>query len=127
MPLWLNTHLCPLISSKAKRSRGISLLYVTCRKRGYIPRPHVSLTSDSLTAPQISLSVPLEEIPSIHLVPHIIQHLIIAVRNDSLALLLELLHIIHHQAAEKSGAIFQRRLVMINSISSRLTIILMDI
>lgn len=43
MPLWLNTHLCPLISSKAKRSREISLLYVTYRKRGYISRPHVSL------------------------------------------------------------------------------------
>ena len=43
MPLWLNTHLCPLISSKAKRTPEISLLYVTYRKRGYISRPHVSL------------------------------------------------------------------------------------
>ena len=43
MPLWLNTHLCPLISSKAKQNPEISLLYVTYRKRGYISRPHVSL------------------------------------------------------------------------------------
>ena len=59
----------------------------------------------------IAPSVPLEEIPGIHLIPHIIQHFIIAVRNDSTALLLELLHIIHHQTAEESGTILQRRLV----------------
>ena len=33
MPLWLNTHLCPLISSKAKRTPEFSLLYVPYRKQ----------------------------------------------------------------------------------------------
>ena len=65
----------------------------------------------ALSQVTIAPSAPLEEIPGIHLIPHIIQRLIIAVRNDSLALLLELLHIIHHQAAEESAAVFQRRLV----------------
>ncbi len=41
-------------------------------------------------------SVSLKEIPGIHLIPHIIQHFVVAVGDDGLALFFELLHIIHH-------------------------------
>lgn len=59
----------------------------------------------------IAPSVPLKEIPSIHLIPHIIQHFVVAVGDDGLALFFKLLHIIHHAATEEGAAVLQGGLI----------------
>ena len=59
----------------------------------------------------ICLSVPLEQIPRIHLLPHVIQAGVVAVGDDGLCLLLESLQIVHHLRAEERRAVLQRRLV----------------
>ena len=68
-----------------------------------------SILPSPLAAPTMSVSP--EQIPRIDLVLHIIQAAIVAIRNDSLTLFLELFKIIYNHAAKEGAAIFQSRLV----------------
>ena len=56
-------------------------------------------------------SVPAEQVPGIHLVPHVIQAGVIAVCDDCLRTPLELRKVIDHHAPEERAAVLQRRLV----------------
>lgn len=51
---------------------------------------------------QPHFSIPLKQISGIHLPSHIIQRVIIAISNDTMALLFELCQIIHHDTTEES-------------------------
>ena len=53
------------------------------------------------------LSVPPEYIPRIYLVLHIVQTSIIAVCDDSLALRLKSIEVVHHSAAKECATIFE--------------------
>ena len=56
-------------------------------------------------------SVPHENVPSVNLVPYIVQAGIISVRDDGLATALELLQVVDHKAAEERAAVFYGRLI----------------
>lgn len=56
-------------------------------------------------------SIPTIQIPSIHLLLHIIQTAVIPVRNNSLTQLFKLLQIIHHSTAKERTSILQCRLI----------------
>ena len=107
--------LIPSQTCHFERNPEIPLHHVSSRKWGIVSNHHASLTSDSLQSELSNLKslssnlppVPLKEISGIHLIPHIIQHFIVAVGDDGLALLFELLHIIHHAAAEEGAAVLQ--------------------
>lgn len=51
---------------------------------------------------QPHFSISLKQISGINLPSHIIQRVIIAIRNDAMALLFELCQIIHHDTTEES-------------------------
>ena len=55
--------------------------------------------------------IPPEQIPGIDLLFHVIQHGVIPVRDDGVRALLELLHVVHHEASEEGGTVGQRGLV----------------
>ena len=55
--------------------------------------------------------IPPKNIPSINLLLHIIQHTVIAVGYDGMALRLESGEVVHHHAAEERRAVFQGRFV----------------
>ena len=55
--------------------------------------------------------IPTEQIPGIHLVPHVIQAPVIAVGDDGLRTPLELRQVVDHHAPEERAAVLQRRLV----------------
>ena len=54
---------------------------------------------------------PLEDIPCIHFISHIIQATIVAVGDDGIALTLEGVEVVDHLGAKEGLAIFQRGLV----------------
>lgn len=56
-------------------------------------------------------SVSAEQVTCVDLIPYVIQTAVIAVGNDGLTALFELLQVIYDFTAEEGAAIFQRRLV----------------
>lgn len=60
---------------------------------------------NNLPLQHAEILIPLEQIPRVHLFPHIIQAAVIPVGNNRLALLLKPLQIIHNPASEKRTSI----------------------
>lgn len=54
---------------------------------------------------QPHFSIPLKQISGIHLPSHIIERVIIAIRNDAMALLFEPCQVIHHKTAKERRTI----------------------
>ena len=115
----LSVEIQPLYSSKTSdRIGGSAAESIRSRPAGPVPLdldlgldliekryPHVREYRFFLS------SAPLEEVPGIYFILHVVQHVIVAVRYDGTAFFFEGVHIIHHPAAEEGASIFQGGLI----------------
>ncbi len=84
----------------------VNLMFSIHKKRPKLQKQFPKVAAgNNLPLQHAEILIPLEQIPRVHLFPHIIQAAVIPVGNNRLALLLKPLQIIHNPASEKRASI----------------------
>ena len=84
----------------------VNLMFGIREKRPKLQKQFPKVAAgNNLPLQHAEILIPLEQIPRVHLFPHIIQAAVIPVGNNRLALLLKPLQIIYNPASEKRTSI----------------------